>query len=77
MTKEAIDSTIFRSYDIRGIVDTQINARVAYRIGRAFGHYLRGKSTKVTLGRDSRLSSEALLENLSNGLRAEGIDVND
>ena len=72
-----IDSTIFRSYDIRGIVDTQINPSVAYRIGRAFGQYLKGKSTTVTLGRDSRLSSEELLENLSNGLRVEGIDVVD
>ena len=72
------DSTIFREYDIRGRVPEELNARSARLLGRAVGTYFRGKgANRIALGRDCRLSSPELCENLAAGLASTGVDVLD
>lgn len=65
----------FKAYDIRGRVPDQLNEDLAMRIGRAFAAHL--KPRQVVVGRDIRLSSEALCQALSDGLRAGGAEVLD
>ncbi len=73
-----VDGSIFRAYDIRGIVGESLTADVAYEIGRALGSeaYFRGEQT-VLLGRDGRLSGPELSAALIRGLQATGRDVKD
>jgi phosphomannomutase len=52
----------FKAYDLRGRVPSELNAEVAYRIGRAYAEFVRPK--KVIVGRDIRLSSEELSQAL-------------
>lgn len=71
--------SIFRAYDIRGIVGEDFDESFAYSLGRAFAQVLREQSQtsalkrSVALGRDCRLTSEGLLKNFSAGLSAEGL----
>ena len=65
----------FKAYDVRGRVPDQINEDIAYRIGRAFVHFLGAKS--VVVGHDIRLSSPQLSAALVRGLREQGADVID
>ncbi|WP_369790603.1 phosphomannomutase CpsG [Rouxiella sp. WC2420] len=67
--------TCFKAYDIRGKLGKELNTDIAYRIGRAFGEYLKPK--KVVLGGDVRLTSEELKLALANGLMDAGTDVYD
>jgi len=73
-----VSPSIFRAYDIRGIVGESLNAEVAYEIGRAVGSeaYFRGEQT-VVVGRDGRLSGPDLASALVRGLRSTGRDVLD
>lgn len=66
---------IFKAYDIRGIYPEQLNKETAYRIGRALVAFL--KVDKVVVGRDCRLSSDALFEALAKGINDQGADVYD
>ncbi|WP_126452543.1 phosphomannomutase/phosphoglucomutase [Sulfuriflexus mobilis] len=71
-----LDASIFKAYDIRGIVDKTLTEEVVYNVGRAFGSEARAQGeTKVLVARDGRNSGPALLARLSDGLRAAGIDV--
>jgi len=73
-----INAAIFREYDIRGIVDTNLTPEVVQTLGRAMGTYfLKNGKRNVALGRDCRLSSPAFGEAMSAGLRAVGCDVTD
>jgi phosphomannomutase/phosphoglucomutase len=74
----ALDASIFRAYDIRGIVGETLSADVAFEIGRAIGSeaYYRGEQTEV-VGRDGRISGPELSEALIRGLTATGRDVKD
>ena len=65
--------TCFKAYDIRGRVPEQLNADVAYRVGRAFVDYLSAKS--VVVGHDIRLTSESLTQALIDGITDAGADV--
>ncbi len=67
--------TCFKAYDIRGELGAELNEDIAYRIGRAYGEYL--KPDKVVVGGDVRLTSEALKQSLSNGLMDAGVNVVD
>ena len=67
---------IFRAYDIRGVVDEQLDEATMYAIGRAVATCHPGLGG-VALGRDGRLSSARLARALGNGLRASGADVVD
>lgn len=67
--------TCFKAYDIRGELGVELNEDIAYRIGRAYGEYL--KPNKVVLGGDVRLTSEVLKLALAKGLQDAGTDVVD
>ncbi|HHQ6628643.1 TPA: phosphomannomutase CpsG [Serratia fonticola] len=67
--------TCFKAYDIRGQLGEELNEDIAYRIGRAYGEYLKPK--RIIVGGDVRLTSEALKLALANGLRDAGADVFD
>lgn len=70
-----MDLKAFKAYDIRGRVPDELNEDIVYRIGRAYADFLR--PAVVALGRDIRLSSEALCRALANGLCDGGADVVD
>lgn len=73
-----INPSIFKAYDIRGIIGQSFNADVALQIGRAFGNAALAKGeTSVVIGRDGRLSGSELSAALAQGLRSVGIDVID
>ncbi|WP_018609613.1 phosphomannomutase CpsG [Uliginosibacterium gangwonense] len=74
MTKNST-LTCFKAYDIRGKLGDELNEAIAYRIGRAFGEYLKPKC--VAVGGDVRLTSEALKHALAEGLMDAGADVID
>jgi phosphomannomutase len=79
----AVDPAIFKAYDIRGLYAKQIDADVAYRVGRAFARVLgdlEGKDPReleVAVTRDMRLSALELAGRYVQGLRDEGADVLD
>jgi phosphomannomutase len=68
-----IDASIFKSYDVRGIVPSQLNGDIAYAIGRAFVEVL-GR-TNICIGRDMRPSGEDFMAALSRGATDGGADV--
>lgn len=70
--------SIFREYDIRGVVGRDLTPEIAETIGRAYATLgkARGVST-VTVGRDGRLTSSDLRDHLIRGLREGGIHVQD
>jgi phosphomannomutase len=67
--------TCFKAYDIRGKLGVELDEDVAYRIGRAYAHYL--KARRVVVGADVRLSSASLKQALAQGLMDGGADVID
>jgi len=68
--------TIFREYDIRGVAETEFQNADVEDLGRAIGTYLGQRSgRKITLGTDTRLSSERLANALAKGLLATGCEV--
>ncbi|MDP3753833.1 phosphomannomutase/phosphoglucomutase [Polaromonas sp.] len=73
-----LDASIFKAYDIRGVVPSTVNEPVAEALGRAFGSIAlaQGEQT-VAVGRDGRLSGPALSAALMRGLAASGVDVVD
>lgn len=74
----APSNSIFKAYDIRGIIDKTLDDQVAFQIGQAFGAaaLARGQK-KVVIGRDGRLSGPSLSAALAKGLQAVGVDVID
>ncbi|SMB29528.1 bifunctional protein (Includes: phosphomannomutase (Pmm); putative phosphoglucomutase (Glucose phosphomutase) (Pgm)) [Serratia proteamaculans] len=67
--------TCFKAYDVRGKLGEELNDDIAYRIGRAYGEFLKPKT--VVLGSDVRLTSESLKLSLAKGLQDAGTDVID
>ncbi|MEX0932172.1 MAG: phosphomannomutase/phosphoglucomutase [Candidatus Saccharimonadales bacterium] len=65
---------IFKAYDIRGQVPTELNADTARAIGLAFGSWLPGEG-KVAVGRDMRISSQELTSAFIEGLLQAGRNV--
>ncbi len=65
----------FRAYDVRGRVPEEIDAALAYRIGRGFAQF--SGARRVVLGRDVRPSGEELSRALAEGLGGEGVQVFD
>ena len=73
-----INPQIFREYDIRGIVDKDLNEDVLERIGQAYGTYVKEFGAKVvSIGRDCRLSSPGYSKAMTRGINSTGIDVID
>jgi phosphomannomutase/phosphoglucomutase len=74
----AINPFIFREYDIRGVVESDLDERVVELIGKAFATYLqRQGGKKVSVGGDIRLSTERFRTALIKGLISSGVDVVD
>ena len=77
-TKLPLSPTIFKAYDIRGIIAKTLDASVAHKIGQAFGQAALAKGEqRVVIGRDGRLSGPELTAALAQGLQAAGVDVID
>ncbi len=73
-----INPLIFREYDVRGTVGTDLTPATVEAIGRGFATYALGKGVRtVTVGRDCRLSSPSFRDAMVAGLTAAGLDVID
>jgi phosphomannomutase/phosphoglucomutase len=71
-------SYIFREYDIRGVVGTDLTDDVVALIGKGLGTYLRRSGAgSVTLGGDVRHSTAGFMQAITEGLLSTGIDVVD
>ena len=69
---------IFREYDIRGIAGKDITEEDVLLIGKATGTYFQQHGcTKVTVGRDCRLTSESYRTKIIEGLVSTGCEVTD
>ncbi|MDP2005550.1 MAG: phosphomannomutase/phosphoglucomutase [Rubrivivax sp.] len=73
-----IDPTIFKAYDIRGVVGRNVDETFAEHLGRAFGSEALAAGDKaVAVGRDGRVSGPKLAAALIRGLKSTGLDVVD
>lgn len=68
-------ASLFKAYDVRGVVPAELTPQIAYEIGRAIVATLRPDS--VVVGRDMRVSSPALSAALIEGIRDAGADAID
>ncbi len=73
-----LDRSIFRAYDIRGVVGKSLTAAIAQQIGHAVGSEARARGLQTVLvGRDGRLSGPEMADAVIQGLLAAGCDVID
>ena len=73
-----VEPSIFRAYDIRGVVGTTLSVEVAERIGQAIGSAMEEQGLfDIVVGRDGRLSGPELSGGLIEGLRKAGRNVID
>ncbi|GAB2500609.1 phosphomannomutase/phosphoglucomutase [Arenimonas alkanexedens] len=76
--RAVLDRSIFRAYDIRGVVGKTLDADTARLIGHAIGSEMHRQDARtVVVGRDGRLSSPEMAEALIDGLRLAGREVID
>jgi phosphomannomutase / phosphoglucomutase len=74
----SLQQSIFKAYDIRGVVGKTLDASIARQIGQAFGTAMLAKGEKLAvIGRDGRLSGPELASALAQGLQSTGVDVVD
>jgi phosphomannomutase len=71
----ALNTDIFKAYDVRGTYPDQVNEEAARAIGAAFVAYL--KAERIAVGRDMRLSSPSLAAAFIEGATSQGCDVVD
>lgn len=67
--------TLFKAYDVRGVVPSELGPETARRIGRAISRFFDGGP--IAVGRDARTHSPALRDALVTGLTEAGSDVVD
>ena len=73
-----VSRSIFRAYDIRGVIGSTLNEGVAELLGRALGSEIIERGlTEMVVARDGRLSGPALSAALIRGLRGSGCNVID
>lgn len=73
-----LDRSIFKAYDIRGIVGQTLTEEVVRAVGHVLGTWAQRKGIdSVCVGRDGRLSGPALSQALISGITASGVDVID
>jgi phosphomannomutase/phosphoglucomutase len=78
VSHNSLDPTIFRTYDIRGIVDKNLTPEVVYLIGQAIGSIVREQDgDRIATARDGRLSSPTLSKALCEGIASTGCDIVD
>src|SRR5918993_2677580 len=76
-----VPKSIFRQYDVRGLVDRELTPEFARALGRAFGsvaHERLGRPAVIAVGRDNRPSGDALARGVRRGITEAGgtaIDV--
>ena len=77
-TSMNVPASIFRAYDIRGVVGETLTEEIVYEIGRALGSeaYARGQQS-VVVARDGRLSGPSFRDALARGIQAAGREVID
>ena len=68
---------IFKAYDIRGLVDIEIDSEFAFETGVAFARFLQieREPGTIVIGEDMRPSSPLLAEAFSAGATSQGMDV--
>ncbi len=68
---------IFKAYDIRGLVETELTPDFAFRVGLAFARFLEQEREPgtIVIGEDMRPSSPVLAEAFSAGATSNGMDV--
>ena len=67
--------SIYKAYDVRGLVPEQLGAADAHRLGRAVARHFGAR--QLVVGRDARRSSPELGDALLRGISEEGVDVID
>lgn len=73
-----INTSMFRAYDLRGLVGAELNAENSEAIGKAYGTYLKRHGiTQAVVGRDCRANSEEFSDALIRGFSWAGIDTID
>ena len=71
-----MNASIFREYDIRGIVETDFSDEVVRNLGKAFGTVMRQRNySTIAVGYDLRLSSPHLQKIYVEGLVSTGLNV--
>jgi phosphomannomutase / phosphoglucomutase len=71
-----IDPNIFREYDIRGVVGSQLTDETVAVLGRAIGTFYRqNNARKIAIGYDARSSSPGFCDLLTAGLNSCGCEV--
>jgi len=75
-----IPEHVFKSYDIRGLADSELSEDLAYRLGRAYVNFLKNKgedfsAKKMVVGLDMRPTSKPFSEAVIKGITDEGVDV--
>lgn len=74
----SLANSIFKAYDIRGVVDETLTEDAVYRIGAALALSATDKGiASMVIGRDGRLSGPRLTAALARGINAGGVDVID
>lgn len=74
-TDQANLRTVFKAYDVRGVVPDQIDEELARAVGRAFVAVTGGDETGVVVGHDMRPSSPGMARAFAEGAAAAGADV--
>ena len=70
-----VPKSMFRQYDVRGIVDRELTPELARALGRAFGSVARdrlGRAPTIAVGRDNRPSGPRLSEGVRRGIVESG-----
>ncbi|OHV10907.1 phosphomannomutase/phosphoglucomutase [Kushneria phosphatilytica] len=76
--QKRVPASIFRAYDIRGVVDEQLTEQSVRLIGQAVGSAaLASGESSIAVGRDGRLSGPHLATALIEGVRAAGCNIID
>src|SRR5690242_15416343 len=73
MLSRMLAPSVFKAYDVRGIVPDELDADGAHRVGRAYVAAFEPRA--MAIGRDMRLSSPELAEALATGAQEQGADV--
>ncbi len=78
MSRTPLNPALFKAYDIRGVVSTDLTPAAVRQIGQAFASQaLQQHCESVVIARDGRLHSPQLAQALAEGLQSGGCDVID
>lgn len=77
-----VPAHIFKSYDIRGLVDGELSEAIAYQIGYGFVRFLQSRDItlegkKIVVGEDMRPTSPSFARAVKRAIMDQGIDVVD